>query len=530
MKNRIRLFILLIVSLLLTLTLSAQETDTNDREWWRDRIFYQVFVRSFYDSDGDGIGDLRGLTEKLDYLQDLGISGIWLLPISPSPSYHGYDVTDYRGINPDYGTMDDFRELVAQAHQRGIAVIIDLVINHSSVEHEWFISSANEPDGDYGDWYIWSDENPNFRGPDNQVVWHNRDGRYYYGVFWGGMPDLNYQNPDVTAEIYDVARFWIEDVGVDGFRLDAIKHIIEEGRIQENTLSTRAWMADFNEYVHALNPDAFLVGEVWSSSISAAPYTDTAVDVVFEFDLAEALISSVGLGVGASIRRQMETIGTLYPQGQYGTFLTNHDQNRLMSQLRGNIPAAKTAASLLFTLPGIPFIYYGEEIGMVGVKPDEQIRTPMQWSDTQPSAGFTAGNAWIDINPDWEAGITVSAQESQADSLYNHYRHVIELRNSIPALKQGTYTTINANAGTVYSFLRQTEDQTVLVIINLRERVQENYGLTLEGGILEGFTQARLLTDNGADIAQPDIINGDLTEYRPFEALEPLGLYIIELS
>lgn len=531
MKNLSRLFALLIIPLLLTFTISAQESSSDEREWWRDRVFYQIFVRSFYDSDGDGIGDLRGVIEKLDYLQDLGISGIWFLPISPSPSYHGYDVTDYRAINPDYGTMDDFRELVAEAHQRDIAIIIDLVINHSSVEHSWFIDSATHPDGEYADWYVWRDENPNFRGPDNQVVWHSHQDRYYYGVFWGGMPDLNYENPAVTQEMYDIARFWIEDVGVDGFRLDAIKHIIEEGRIQENTLSTRAWMADFNEYVHSLNPDAFLVGEVWSSSTAAAPYTNTAVDVVFEFDLADALISSVGLGVGASIRRQMETIGTLYPEGQYATFLTNHDQNRLMSQLRGNIGAGKTAASLLFTLPGIPFIYYGEEIGMTGVKPDEQIRTPMQWSDADPSAGFTTGKAWITINPDWQSSINVSEQATQADSLYNHYREVIALRNSIPALKQGTYTYINANAGTVYSFLRQTEDQTVLVIINMRDRVQENYSLTLEGAQLANFAHAHLLTDQpNTTIAPPQIIDGDLIDYRPLEALEPLALYIIELS
>jgi glycosidase len=530
MKNLSRLFALLIISVLFTFTTTAQDTPNDQREWWKDRIFYQIFVRSFYDSDGDGIGDLRGVIEKLDYLQDLGVSGIWFLPLSPSPSYHGYDVTDYRAINPDYGTMDDFRELIAEAHKRDIAVIIDLVINHSSTEHPWFIDSANNPDGGYADWYIWADENPNFRGPDNQVVWHNRDGRYYYGVFWGGMPDLNYENPDVTAEMYDIARFWIEDVGVDGFRLDAIKHIIEEGRIQENTLSTRAWMAEFNDYVHSLNPDAFLVGEVWSSSISAAPYTDTAVDVVFEFDLAEALISSVGLGVGASIRRQMDTITTLYPEGQYATFLTNHDQNRLMSQLRGNISANKIAASLLFTLPGIPFIYYGEEIGMTGVKPDEQIRTPMQWSDVDSSAGFTTGNPWISINDDWQDGVSFSAQATQSDSLYNHYRHMIELRNTIPALKQGSYTYINANAGTVYSFLRQTDEQTVLVILNMRDRVQENYSLTLEDGTLPNFTHARLLTNNGDISNQPQVIDGNLTEYRPLEALEPLELYIIELS
>ena len=211
--------------------------------WWDDAVFYEIFVRSFYDSDGDGIGDLRGIIEKLDYLNDgnpnttndLGVTGLWLMPIFPSPSYHGYDVTDYRDINPDYGTMADFRALVEAAHARGIKVIIDFVGNHTSDQHPWFQSSAANTAK--RDWYLWNTFKPDYRGPWGQEVWHERNNNYYYGIFWGGMPDLNYNTPAVTNEIKDIVRYWYNDIGVDGFRIDAVKHWIE-GKPARNTPAT----------------------------------------------------------------------------------------------------------------------------------------------------------------------------------------------------------------------------------------------------------------------------------------------------
>ncbi|NOK86177.1 MAG: DUF3459 domain-containing protein [Chloroflexi bacterium AL-W] len=528
-RFRLLLLFTLLAGLFIPVTnLGAQDTDDNVN-WWQDRVFYEIFVRSFYDSDGDGIGDLRGITEQLDYLQGLGITGLWLMPISPSPSYHGYDVTDYRAINPDYGTMDDFRELLDEAQARGIAIIIDLVINHASVEHPWFIDSAASPESEFRDWFIWAEEDPGYRGPDSQVVWHGRNNTYYYGVFWSGMPDLNYENPAVTAEMYDIARFWLEDVGVDGFRLDAIKHIVEEGRIQENTLSTRRWMADFREYVNSVNPNALLIGEVWSSSTMAAPYTDTAVDIVFEFDLATAILSATGLGVSSSIRTQMNTILNLYPDQQYATFITNHDQNRVMSQLRGNVDAAKAAASVLLTLPGVPFIYYGEEIGMTGTKPDPEIRTPMQWNDDSAQVGFTSGTAWMTINDDWQDGVTVSAQDDDPDSLLNHYRRMIALRNNTPALQRGSYIAAEGGAGTVLSFLRQTDEQTVLVIINLRNREIENYGIMIEANTLPAEGEVRVLFGTDEAITQPDFSDGGFSDYKPLDSLPPLAVLVIEM-
>ena len=252
---------------------------------WNDRTWYEVFVRSFADSDGDGIGDLRGLTSKLDYLNDgdpattddLGIGGLWLMPIAEAASYHGYDVTDYEAVEHDYGTREDLDAFLAAAHERGIKVIVDLVLNHSSVDHPWFRASAAGED-DKRDWYLWEDDKPSWLGPDGQLVWHERDDDFYYGVFWEGMPDLNLRNDAVTAELEDVARFWLTDVGVDGFRLDAAKHLIEDGPdAQTNTPETKAWLTGFKAAADAARPDAMLIGEVWDpASIAGAYVPDSA--------------------------------------------------------------------------------------------------------------------------------------------------------------------------------------------------------------------------------------------------------------
>ena len=227
---------------------------TVERQPWSDRIFYEVFVRSFQDSDGDGIGDLRGLTSRLDQLndgdpattEDLGVTGLWLMPIAESPSYHGYDVVDYRAIETDYGTADDFRALIAAAHERGIVVIVDLVLNHSSRDHPWF-RDALTPGSVHDDWYVWSDSRPHVARSDGSRVWHEAGGRFYYGYFWEGMPDLNLENADVTAELDDLGRFWLEEMGVDGFRLDAARHLIEDGKQLENTPETFEWLKAFRE-------------------------------------------------------------------------------------------------------------------------------------------------------------------------------------------------------------------------------------------------------------------------------------------
>ncbi|MBV7334199.1 alpha-amylase [Chloroflexi bacterium TSY] len=385
---------------------------TNGFPWWNDTVFYEIFVRSFQDSDGDGIGDLRGLISRLDYLNDgdpntktdLGITGIWLMPIMESPSYHGYDVADYYKIDPDYGSNEDFRLLIEEAHRRGIRVIVDLVLNHTSTRHPWF-QAATDLESENRDWYIWVEENPLYLGPWRQKVWHRSFGHYYYGLFWGGMPDLNYENPAVTAQMYDVTRFWLEEMGVDGFRLDAIKHLIEDGQIQENTEATHAWLEDFYRYYKTIKPNALTVGEAWTSTAQVLDYTGDEVDIAFQFDLAEKILNASEYGARSLIQKELDGIVESYPSGQYATFITNHDQNRIMSQLNQNVGVAKVAASILLTAPGVPFLYYGEEIGMTGTKPDENIRLPMQWiapsnsgdDKTDRGVGFTTGRPWRNL-------------------------------------------------------------------------------------------------------------------------------------
>ena len=477
------------------------ENFVNDT-WWNDAVFYEIFVRSFYDSDGDGIGDIQGIIEKLDYLNDgnpntssdLGVTALWLMPIFPSPSYHGYDVTDYRDIHPDYGSMDDFRALVNAAHSRGIKVIIDFVGNHTSDQHPWFTSSANN--NDKRDWYIWRSSAPDYNGPWGQTVWHERNNAYYYGIFWGGMPDLNYNNQEVTNEIKNTVRFWKEDIGVDGFRIDAVKHWIENGSNQENTAQTLSWWRDF--YVFQKNIDAGLmtVGEAWTSTQNIAPYTDNRLDYCFEFDLANAILDGVINQSGAGIANKMNEILSTYPEGQYGTFLTNHDQDRSFNRLGQSPARAKLAASILLSLPGVPYLYYGEEVGMLGQKPDENIRRPMQWS-SEANAGFSSQTPWHPINTNF-ANANVADQSQDQNSLWRHYQKWIGTRNNTAALRKGTYSAVNAGSTTVFAFLRVLDNQTpVLALHNLSTQNREELNLSATQSDLDpGSYSLRSLEDD----------------------------------
>lgn len=440
--------------------------------WWNDAVFYELFVRSFYDSDGDGIGDFQGVIEKLDYLNDgnpdtetdLGITAIWLMPTMESPSYHGYDVTDYYSIEPDYGTMADFEAFLQEAHQRGIKVIIDLVLNHTSSQHPWFTQSASNAN-DFRDWYVWSDTNPGFLGPWGQTVWHGNGSEYYYGLFWGGMPDLNYNHQPVKEEMFKVVDFWL-DKGVDGFRLDAIKYLVEDGSTLENTPATFSLLEDFNDLYKANNPDAFTIGEVWSNTASIIPYVQNErLDVCFDFDLAGGIINAVNNGNPWGIQQQMQNIQASYPALQYGTFLTNHDMDRVYNQIGSNTEKMKLAASIYLTLPGIPFLYYGEELSMIGTGAHENIRRPMQWSDA-PYAGFSNTAPWISVGSNYTTN-NVALMESDANSLLNHYKKLIHLRNQQAALRAGNYLEITSSESRVLSFARVQENNGVIVVSNL---------------------------------------------------------------
>ena len=504
--------------------------------WWNDRVFYEIFIRSFQDSDGDGIGDIQGLIDRLDYLNDgdpattddLGVTGIWLMPPAEAHSYHGYDVTDYYAVESDYGTVGDMRRLIAEAHQRGIAVIVDMVVNHSSSRHPWFLASRLGREA-YTDWYIWADDHPGYVGPWGAPAWHKAGGRYYYGVFWDGMPDLNYMNPAVTAAMYDVATFWLREIGVDGFRLDAIKHIIEVGELQENRSESRRWLSGYEAHLESIKSNSFTVGEIFGgpSFVVARYVEDDAIDVGYDFNLADKMIDAAQRGTNRDLARAHRNALRDYPPHQFATFLTNHDQNRLATQLLGDVGRNKVAAALLLTGPGVPFIYYGEEIGMTGAKPDERIRSPMHWDDTR-FAGFTPGAAaWAPLQDAANvATANVARQMGDPESLLSHYRRLIHLRNNNSALRRGDFTAVASSARAIYAFMRHGDEQTLLVIINLDEVAAAGFTLTLDESAFD--LSAPVLIYGDGDVAEP-IINedGGFDAYTPLPQMAPYSLVVI---
>jgi alpha-amylase len=510
-----------------------------ERPWWSDRVFYEVFVRSFQDSDGDGIGDLRGLTDRLDELndgdpattEDLGVTGLWLMPIAEAVSYHGYDVTDYMAIESDYGTAEDFAALVAAAHKRGIAVILDLVINHTSRDHPWFQDSLT-PGSEHADWYLWEEARPPVARSDGARVWHEAGGRYYYGYFWEGMPDLNLENPATESAITDVARLWLDDTGADGFRLDAAKHLIEDGEELENTPETHQWLATFRDHVHAGHPEALVLGEVYDASIITSGYVrDGSLDLTFDFGFGSAAIISLNSRDAGSIAAAVREIAERYPRDTVATFLTNHDQNRVFDQLADDQAAARLAATLLLTGPGVPFVYYGEEIGMSGRKPDERIRTPMRWDASSPAAGFSTVQPWQPLSDD-PANVNVADQSAESGSLLATYRDLIRLRNEHPALASGELLPVDAADRHVVAWLRSEAGEAVLVVANVGTEPVASPLLTLDDGPLCGTPIAARLWGTGAgEVAGPTVTAaGGFDGYAPVDTIGPREAVVISLS
>jgi glycosidase len=500
--------------------------------WWNDEVFYEVFVRSFADSDGDGNGDLQGLIGKLAYLDDLGVTALWLMPIMQFFSNDTSATDVYTTVEQDYGANEDFKDLVAAAHARGIEVIVDLMLNHTSSKHPWFVESGSGPDAPTRDWYVWSATDPGTKTYWGSPAWHERDGAYYYGLFWEGMPDLNYRTPAVTAQMDRVARFWLVEMGADGFRLDAVRHLVEDGDQLADTTQTHEWLAAWDDRLDDVDPAALTVGEVWDSTELAAPYvTGDETDLVFEFSLAEQLLASVDQSDPSMFARQLRTVLAAYPPGQFAPFLTNHDQNRVMARLAGDVPKAKLAATALLTLPGVPFLYYGEEIGMVGRKPDEMIRTPMQWEATE-GAGFTNGTPWEPINPD-HGTVNVAAQLADPGSLLNHYRRLLDLRAAHPALSVGGLDLLDSTCDSVLAFLRQTADgaDTVLVVHNFGATEATRCALsTTSSALPEGSLRATdlLAGTRAADLEATS--GGAINDYTPLTTLPPRSTAVLQLT
>src|SRR5579883_1028351 len=438
-------------------------------------VYYEIFVRSFADSNGDGVGDINGITARLDYLKWLGVSGLWLTPIFPSPSYHGYDVTNYFAVNPQFGTMADFHRLLREAHARGIKVLIDMVLNHTSDQSPWF-QQALSPKSPYHDWYIWAGKGTDLTALSalGTPAWHRRDGRYYLGDFSGEMPDLNYDNPAVRREMIRVGRFWLAQ-GVDGFRLDATTQIYID--FQSDIGSPRAigkniaWWRQYDTALLATDPHAFLLGEVPAEEeAQAAPYY-AALNSVFDFPLAKVLVAAAAVETSPDLGAYVGNAWRSFRQDAHGRhpivdspFIGNHDRDRVIDQLQGNMSHMRMAAAMLLTLPGHPFVYYGEEIGLHGVKPDPAIREPMRWdrSPRQP------GETWWEPAPDNAApGLSVAAERPDPHSLLNFYRRLIHWRIELPALRDGDIAPCPADGGAISAYVRADREQRLLVIHNL---------------------------------------------------------------
>jgi glycosidase len=412
------------------------------------------------------------------------VSGIWLMPINPSPSYHGYDITDYFAINPQYGTMADFERLLREAHKRGIKVVMDLVINHSSNRHPWFLA-ARDPHSKYHDWYMWATPSTDLKavsatgGP----AWHalpagqTGSKQYYLGVFTGEMPDLNYDDPAVRKEMIDIGKFWLKK-GVDGFRLDAAQHVYLDFETDWDKpvmlKKNLAWWSEFHRGIDAANPHAWLVGEVWQQYPGQlAPWMD-ALDATFDFPLAKRLIESAKQERDRDIGATMERTDNAYRAAARGRFddaplLSNHDTERVMSQLGGNADHMRVAAAMLLTLPGHPFIYYGEELGMRGEKPDPHLRVPMRWYRGGKGPGEPAWEGWsAGDGPD----VSVEAERQDPSSLLNWYRMLIGWRRDIPALRDGVVHDWRDANMQVAAWELDDAHGDVLVLHNLSGRAQ----------------------------------------------------------
>ncbi len=471
-------------------------------KWWENAVFYQIFPMSYYDTDGDGMGDLNGITAKLDYIKSLGVTAIWLTPIHPHPLglYHGYAVSDYYAVNPELGTMADFEKLISEAHSRGIKIVMDLVMNHTSVSNKWFVESArNNPT--YANWYIWKASDPggwpNASGNNQMPSWHKlvmpgaaRDGQVYYAAFNFSLPDLNHALPAVRDEFRKIAKFWITK-GVDGFRIDAARYLIEDGPGKQlDTPETIKYLNDFAAYVKTVNPNTYVVAEVYAGvDVTKNYYQAGGVDSVFCFDIGGkggTIQGSFQTGKNSSFYAALDKLLNSGVTPQYFShFFSNHDSGRLPENLR-DADKIKAAAVAMFTIPGgAPYIYYGDEIGeregfnLIG---DAAKRNPMWWDGTA-NAGFTTRSAaWVKkMKVEFYTNVNVALQANDPQSTLSLFKKLIALRESQPTLIRGVYSYINMDLShmvmtdepdseitknPLISFVRVAGNQVAIVLVN----------------------------------------------------------------
>ncbi len=455
------------------------------RDGWQHGAFMEIFVRAWRDSDGDGIGDLRGLTQSLDYLQQLGIHGIWLMPVtSNADGDHGYATTDFRAIAPEYGTLADFDEFLAQAHRRGIGVVMDYVINHSAWQHPMFQQALQGQGNPYRHWYVWADTAPAGWDIWGKNPWYAAEAEpwlfkgqvkdlpappvgaknFYFGTFGPQMPDFNFNNPAVRDYHFASLRFWLNR-GLDGFRLDAAPHLIETDAVQWNDQpASRALTKDFQDLIKSYE-HRYVVCE---ATANPQAYGEPEVcGGAFAFGFVHHYVKAAQ-GDAASVQQVVGYYRQARPT--MATFLSNHDifaGRRLWDQLGGDLPQYKLAAAAYLLQPGTPFIYYGEEIGQAGVsglKGDLPLRSPMSWTGDATNAGFTTGTPFRPVAPN-AATNNVQAQQADPQSLLNFYRALLKLRNTLPSIARGSYEHAFAQ-GLVAGWQRSLGRERTLVLIN----------------------------------------------------------------
>ena len=539
--------------------MAKQLLNKQEYGWWESAVFYQIYPKSFQDTDGDGVGDLRGIISRLDYLESLGIDGIWLSPVCASPQVdNGYDISDYCAIDPMFGTMADMEELIAEAKKRGISIIFDLVLNHCSDQHPWFQEALKGPENPYSDYFIWRDGDPDtlpntmrsvFGGP----AWTYSPERkqWYFHQFAPQQPDLNWENPAMRRDLYKSIRFWV-DKGVEGFRLDVIDQIGKDADLMISNNGPK-----LHDYLQELSRNAFpeegivSVGEAWGADTERAKRYSapdgSEMSMVFQFEHI-GLDQEPGKEKWDTIPLSLPKLKECYRRWQQelhgkgwnSLFMDNHDLPRIVSRWGNDkeyrVESAKMLATMLHGMQGTPYIFQGEEIGMtnielpigqhvdietlnlyneriaLGYDPEkvmvsiharsrDNARTPMQWTAGE-NAGFTTGKSWMPVNPNYSE-INVEAALADENSVFHHYRKLIELRKTYDVFRSGSFTLLDPDDEKIFAYTRDTDTEHMLVVCNFTDE-------TLELDAPEAFQGAEMLLSNYWEEAD---------QLRPYEAV-----------
>jgi len=508
--------------------------------WFKTAVFYEVYVRGFNDSNGDGHGDIRGVIEKLDYLEWLGVDCLWMLPIYPSPMRDGgYDIADFFDVHPDYGTVGDIRELIESAHQRGIRVIADLVMNHTSSDHPWFQEARSSPDNPKRDWYVWSDTKQRYEDAriifidteESNWTWDEQAGAYYWHRFFRHQPDLNYDNEEVQDVMLEVLRFWL-DLGLDGFRLDAVPYLFErEGTNCENLLETHAYLKRVRREIDERYPDRVLLAEAnqWPQDVVHYFGLGDECHMAFHFPLMPRMFMAIRKEDATPVIEILEQMPEIPESAQWGLFLRNHDEltlemvtdderdymyaeyardpraklnlgirRRLAPLLDNGRDEIELMTAILFSLPGSPVLYYGDEIGMgdnIYLGDRDGVRTPMHWTSDRNGGFSRADFAQLYLPPLMDpvhgfAAVNVEAQLRSPSSLLRWTQRFIALRKQRPVFGLGAYEALTTSNPRIFAHVRTWEDDTILCVHNVSRAAQ---AVELDLSRYEGWRPVEML-------------------------------------